>query len=550
VNHVRLLLGARLPLGDRRPVRRPPSASSRRDQPRIGWDIDVINAFADAGAIDSIPRITPALVFGTSEEALATVRAISRLLSGAIADDLAAVDEQMRSSRVFGDPYGDYWRWLEPDELSNWVGPGERADLVLRLSSLHSNGYVREAAVRRLAHVRDGSELPYLLLRLNDWVSEVRGAAESAVLDRAVPEYAKHFAANLGLIVRLQRTQRIDQRSVLPAIASLLATPVARIPMIALMSADLPLVRRAAFCFLAQSDPDDLTQVLSAALTVKDPVVRLWAARAAISRLKGQALRNVLDRLSSDRSGFVRREALAAWADVFPGDAQRRLVTALMDGSAGVRGEARFRLRESGVDFPQLYRDAMATDSPARFVTALSGLVETGDPTDAERLAPLLSHPIAKVRRVAVRGLLVLGGERYVESGLNALADEAHSVSWAAWSALAPYASVIAGSRLWAAVQTASPDHARRNALRVLARLPKWDAVPYLLLAAVDGDETLASLGRQYLRRWNAKYNRTQTRPTGGQVERLKQVLSETESLLPKALTSEIRFSVGSFESK
>jgi HEAT repeat protein len=223
-------------------------------------------------------------------------------------------------------------------------------------------------------------------------------------------------------------------------------------------------------------------------------------------------------------------------------------MTALMDRSAAVRGEARFRLLESGVDFAQVYRDAMATDNLARFVTALSGLVETGNSRDAERLAPLLSHPTTRVRRVAVRGLLGLGGERYMESGLAVLADEAPSVSSAACSALGPHASAIGGSRLWAALQMASTDHARQNALRVLARLPKRDAVTYLLLAAAESQEALASLGQQYLRRWNAKYNITQTPPTEGQLERLKNVLSETKSVLPAIVTSEIRFSVRSFD--
>jgi hypothetical protein len=94
----------------------------------------------------------------------------------------------------------------------------------------------------------------------------------------------------------------------------------------------------------------------------------------------------------------------------------------------------------------------------------------------------------------------------------------------------------------------ASTDHARQNALRVLARLPKRDAVTYLLLAAAESQEALASLGQQYLRRWNAKYNITQTPPTEGQLERLKNVLSETKSVLPAIVTSEIRFSVRSFD--
>ena len=73
----------------------------------------------------------------------------------------------------------------------------------LRSASLDANGFVREDAVKRLAKVATGEELPYLLLRLNDWVPQVRDAAREAVLARITPEYAPHFVTYLATFARL-----------------------------------------------------------------------------------------------------------------------------------------------------------------------------------------------------------------------------------------------------------------------------------------------------------------------------------------------------------
>jgi len=86
----------------------------------------------------------------------------------------------------------DEWRRLEPRELAKWVGPGEPGILLIRLSSFHPNGFVREEALRRLGLIEDGTELPYLLLRLSDWVPQVQAAALGLVSQRVRAGYAGH----------------------------------------------------------------------------------------------------------------------------------------------------------------------------------------------------------------------------------------------------------------------------------------------------------------------------------------------------------------------
>lgn len=146
-----------------------------------------------------------------------------------------------------------YYRARSPE----WLGSAEDvralrvlADAeaaVMGLLGAHHSGYVREAAVRRLALVHGGDELPPLLLRANDWVPQVRERAAAALLERVVPGYMDVWVRWLPLVLRLGGEGRHDVRPVVDAVMALLRTPEgARVMLPEIRSPDRA-VRRACF---------------------------------------------------------------------------------------------------------------------------------------------------------------------------------------------------------------------------------------------------------------------------------------------------------------
>ena len=117
-------------------------------------------------------------------------------------------------------------------DLSEWRFPSLTRDGVLQVSrgligplgmiSFGSSGYTREAAVVLLAGDHSGMELPFLIIRLKDWVREVRGAAERAVVERIRPNYAEHFVRCLPLISILRGRKRSDHGGIFEVIEELL----------------------------------------------------------------------------------------------------------------------------------------------------------------------------------------------------------------------------------------------------------------------------------------------------------------------------------------
>jgi hypothetical protein len=87
----------------------------------------------------------------------------------------------MRERSPYNWSYPSPWAELKPGQLNLLQRFEGESVFALGVASMHYSGYVRDAALRRLSDTQDGSELPFLLLRLNDWVEEVRQTALALV---------------------------------------------------------------------------------------------------------------------------------------------------------------------------------------------------------------------------------------------------------------------------------------------------------------------------------------------------------------------------------
>ena len=204
---------------------------------------------AKEGVRAAIPYVSWLLPGRRREVNEPTEQLLSLLLRSLPPSELPALDDQMRG-------YGPWWAsWdrIEPADVrrlkqrpSTWAS--------LAMLSMHRSGYVREAALRRLAESKDGTELPYIFIRLNDWVAEIRGLAESAIAERLTPKSAAGLVRLLPLVGLLGRWSRApdDMES---RITDVLATPESRPAMLSgLRSNDVGVRRRVARLLIEGGD--------------------------------------------------------------------------------------------------------------------------------------------------------------------------------------------------------------------------------------------------------------------------------------------------------
>jgi hypothetical protein len=119
--------------------------------------------------------------------------------------------------------------------------------------------------------------LPFLLLRLNDWVENVRRVALEAVEARLVPRYAEHFVRNLDLVTRLQQVTRTQHRSVIDGVLTILRLPQNRGAVREVARSRNRLQRRLGYQLLFEAPQNDAEDFFRDALRDIDPIIRLWA---------------------------------------------------------------------------------------------------------------------------------------------------------------------------------------------------------------------------------------------------------------------------------
>jgi len=138
------------------------------------------------------------------------------------------------------------------------------------MASFHHSGYVREEAAKRLNRITTGIEIPFLLIRLDDWVSSVRDAAQKAINSRLDPAYCRSFITNLALIARLEATAKVHSEPIIKGIKELLLSPECQSGLSEALGSSDRFIRRASFRLAINSKGRNLSEVLRQALNDSD----------------------------------------------------------------------------------------------------------------------------------------------------------------------------------------------------------------------------------------------------------------------------------------
>lgn len=466
------------------------------------------------------------------DSALGLIRAIDALPNSR----LRGVDECVRS---WSAQRPEQWLELDPRRLGRGGYPCE----VAMVAASHGNGHVREAALRVLAEAGDARVLPFVLLRLNDWVAEVRRAARSALAGYVAPEFAPALVTLLPMIERLGLQGRGEHETVIAWVVKLLAAPELRdVRFAGCRDADLE-VRTACLRFSLKAAPDDAPLLLELALADAEPKLRVLALRRIGAALPAAWARTLIDGALHDRSSQVRRIALDLLGEFLsPDEIVAITEAALLDVAAATRWQAQQLLaRARSIDLAEFYRAALARPSTSMHTKgALLGLGECGQETDVLLVRPHLDSDLASVRRIAMQVLGKLEPTTVVAPFFLALSDRLPGVANAARRALGARTAHVRVERLLEILASSTaPVHARANAVALGSHLSKWDAL-FLMLTALDtpDSESLESV-RIVVASWVRNYNRSFARPTGHQLVAIEAALDRAR--LDAAVRGEVR---------
>ena len=154
---------------------------------------DRIRSIGDSGEAHAIPDLL-SYAFAPNLDVQAEARsAIRNLFERLPQEQLPALDEGLRAAWA----HVEDWYGVKPS-VKKLKGHDPDDLVLLALMSTHRSGYVRAEAIHSLGKDSSGTAIPFLLLRLVDWVEAVRRAADLELIDKLQPQYGGIFVRCLG----------------------------------------------------------------------------------------------------------------------------------------------------------------------------------------------------------------------------------------------------------------------------------------------------------------------------------------------------------------
>ncbi|MEO1278517.1 MAG: hypothetical protein AAFV77_06150 [Planctomycetota bacterium] len=443
----------------------------------------------------------------------AAIEWLGKITGGNDADLATHVAELMR-----GVP-GASWIALDRNLRSPWVTPATTRRLakhppdvaveLLGIATMSQDGYTRQAALGLLAESGHARAVPYVLLRLADWVRPVREEAMRtlrALLKGETPEVVGALLDHHDLIERLPRIERVDLRDVRDEIVAFLRSADVRNAVLAGLDPSGP-SRRRRFCFDVLGDlviADD--RLLQMAIGDHDPPVRVLLARELAARPE-TLTDDLLDRLLGDHASTVATTMIRSLPRTTLLEHRQALQECAVADSRSVREAARFVLRDlDGFDPAASARMLMQRTAAERVRPGwVATLGELGVAKDSGAVVPFLSSRRARVRESALFALGRLSPKAVVPYASAKLRDASGRVRRMAGSILtrSPNDQWLRGV---ADVLRDGDGPARASAISVLSTLPGWEPVPMLLDGLLDDDELVRRRAWQNIDSWQQRY--------------------------------------------
>ena len=282
------------------------------------------------------------------------------------------------------------------------IFPAKEKAHLFGIASLNHNGHVREEALGCLQTLSTSEALPYILLRLNDWVPQVRAKAKEA-LTKVLPSMPiTDLMEYYSLIEWLGRTKRIKLKDVQENICAHISDIENRDDMLEVIQEAS--FRKRLFCWktladVVVNDP----YLVDNAIADPAPAIRQWAA----SNLpEGEDLKDRLVLLLSDRAVRVRYAALRASAEGDVAENIEFFENAIYDDSKPIREYARYLLSLKGIsNYADRYRNKLLELKTKANPGLVAGLAEVGTKEDISLINGFIDHKNSRIRASALVGL-------------------------------------------------------------------------------------------------------------------------------------------------
>lgn len=354
---------------------------------------------------------------------------------------------------------------------------------VLKLGTFHANGYYRQTCMEALS---DGSQtLCYFVLRLNDWVKEIREAAFASACKRLETCDAQELFQAFPMCEKVKdsgrrRTEHIQ--AVEELMKSVMSDKLMEMSLSQVHTFDVT-VKNSIYRFLNQNPiliQSDMEQLL---LFEKENYGKKMLILGILQNYN--CSKEVLSGYLQNKSTIIRYHALNYYYEK-EHDAWNGLENLLLDRSGRIRDNVSYILeKHTDINIRDFYIKKFSQDSSR---IAVLGIGEHGVDEDAALLSPLLDASDELLARDALKAYGMLVKEKGEDVYWRYLLYGRELSCIQAYRCITKYQIFYGAGILYHTYVKQRDQEFGQYLLNLLLREPSWKRLPYLLLLYDEKD--------------------------------------------------------------
>jgi HEAT repeat protein len=498
----------------------------------------------ETSELSAIPEVYQLLLSKDEGTKLKSAKMLNSVMSTLNSSQLIKVDKMFRARDSYSWKYN--WSNKKPEKLFHPLMTEGETLTILGLSSFHPNGYFREKAIKKLSQMNTGFEIPYLLIRINDWVKEVRNISKENLIMYLRQENAVSFVASLPLVFRLKDCLRNEHDDIFNAIISMISNKESSSELINGLNSTDSKVRLSCYKIILQARMLNNKSIIN--YLIKEPYsyIRLFVLRIIQKTITIDEFNDISQLLLKDKLAQIRILTLETLYKVKPLESIDILEKSLFDESQAVRELSRYLLSKyKKYDFSFIYRNAVYKREA--IYSSICGLGETGNISDAKIIAEFVSFDSHKIVRASLYALAKLDFEGYKEMFVFTLSDCRTGISKAAKRILQGQINSSDEKSIYGIFKESTYEHVKINTCVLLCTLSKWIVIRYILEFCDDENQTISTLGHYALESWKLKFNRSFTTPTKNQITGIRKSILSFGKAVKDSDKEFIEFSIRDF---
>lgn len=505
----------------------------RKKRGWFGEHLDENIKALNEGDLRRIPWIFCVFSEEDSYAKLQASKVLNNVLKGFEFDDIIKIDMQMRQTTSM--EWSINWHEQKIDNFFTSTMNTEERQAVLIFTSFNSNGFIREKAVQMLSEY-DGS-LPYIILRQNDWVLQVRQAASKAFETRMRNLTKCEILSALPFAEKLKWSSRGSHGEYTQKFFDKLVSQEHREDLVKGLQSDNLRTRRICIGALFEASQPDIELALTQLKHEPEPFLRTILFEKLCKT--GQDMKEPSHIMLKDKFARNRVLALQYLNDEQTEDINNISMNVLLDKDAYVRVLARSIVKQYTSDFN--FRAVYLKNIEQFGAPAILGLGETGKANDTEFIDGYLNDNRIAIVRATLISLMRLNSEKYRTLLTDMLNDSRIGVIKTAQKLILKY-NVQDYNKTYEIFTDTPYEYSKIKCAAILFKASKWERLIYMLEALSAEEESIQKLALQSIQGWSFTFNRSYVQVSSQQKDKIQMLIEKHKERLSVNLIRELQF--------